>query len=264
MLRTRVITAFALLFGVLFGLFYLPSLYWNWLTLAVVAIGAWEWGGIAAYSKAGRWLFLILTIVSGLAFLVMKIPVGQVYLAAIAFWLLLALPWLLLGWKVRHPLLLAATGWLVLFPVWFALIEFHAKQPGLLFGLMAVVAVADIGAYFSGRAFGKHKLAPSISPGKTWEGVVGGLLGVALYGALWLALEHVLGVGFPGFALLLAMAALSVVGDLFESWLKRQAGIKDSGHILPGHGGVLDRIDGLTPALPLAAATYFVSGFSIF
>jgi phosphatidate cytidylyltransferase len=156
--------------------------------------------------------------------------------------------------------LLAATGWLVLFPTWFALMDFHAMRPALLFGLMAVVAAADIGAYFAGRAFGRHKLAPSISPGKTWEGVVGGLLAVALYGALWLLLESTLTVPFPGFILLLAMASLSVVGDLFESWLKRQAGIKDSGHILPGHGGVLDRIDGLTSALPLAAASYFVSG----
>ncbi len=264
MLKTRVITAFALLFGVLFGLFYLPSLYWGWLTLGVIAIGAWEWGAIAAYPKAGRWAYLALTLIFGLAFFSLKTRVEEVYLVAIAFWLLLALPWLLLGWKVRHPALLAATGWLVLFPTWFALMDFHAMRPALLFGLMAVVSVADIGAYFAGRRFGKHKLAPSISPGKTWEGVVGGLLGVTLYGALWLALEGVLGVPCPGFALLLAMASLSVVGDLFESWLKRQAGVKDSGHILPGHGGVLDRIDGLTSALPLAAALYFVSGVSTF
>lgn len=260
MLRTRVITAFALLFGVLFGLFYLPSLYWGWLTLGVISIGAWEWGGIAAYPKAGRWLYLAMTIVIGLAFFSFRTPVEPVYLAAVAFWLLVVLPWLLLGWRVHQPVLLALTGWMVLFPTWFALMDFHIMRPALLFGLMAVVAVADIGAYFAGRTFGKHKLAPSISPGKTWEGVVGGLLGVSLYGASWTVLESALGVPFPGYALLLAMASLSVVGDLFESWLKRQAGIKDSGHILPGHGGVLDRIDAMTAALPLAAAAYFVSG----
>lgn len=263
MLRTRVITAFALLFGVLFGLFYLPGLYWGWLTLGMIAIGAWEWGGLASYSGIVRWLYLTLTIALGLAFLFLKIPVDPAYPVAVGFWLLLALPWLLLGWKVRHPLVLALVGWVVLFPTWFALMDFHAMRPSLLFGLMAVVAVADIGAYFAGRAFGKHKLAPAISPGKTWEGVAGGLLGVALYGSIWMALESVLNVPFPGYILLLAMASLSVVGDLFESWLKRQAGIKDSGHILPGHGGVLDRIDALTAALPLAAAAYFVSGFSI-
>lgn len=264
MLRTRVITAFALLFGVLFGLFYLPGLYWGWLTLGVIAIGAWEWGGFASYRGFGRWTYLALTIVLGLAFLFLKIPVEPAYPVAVGFWLLLVLPWLLLGWKVRHPHVLGLVGWLVLFPTWFALMDFHAMRPALLFGLMAVVAVADIGAYFSGRAFGKHKLAPSISPGKTWEGVLGGLLGVALYGLLWLLLERELNVPFPGFFLLLAMASISVVGDLFESWLKRQAGLKDSGHILPGHGGVLDRIDALTAALPLAASAYFVSGFSVF
>ncbi|MDO8892991.1 MAG: phosphatidate cytidylyltransferase [Sulfurimicrobium sp.] len=260
MLKTRVITAIALLFGVLFGLFFLPSLYWGWLTLGVIAIGAWEWGAMAAYPKAGRWAYLLLTIVLGLSFFALNARVEEAYLLAVAFWLLLVFPWLLLGWKVRHPALLAATGWMVLFPTWFALMDFHAMRPALLFGLLAVVAVADIGAYFSGRAFGKHKLAPSISPGKTWEGVVGGLLGVALYGALWVWMESILGVPFPGFILVLAMASLSVVGDLFESWLKRQAGIKDSGHILPGHGGVLDRLDGMTAALPLAAAVYFASG----
>ncbi|MFA5242772.1 MAG: phosphatidate cytidylyltransferase [Sulfuricella sp.] len=264
MLKTRVITAFALLLGLLFGLFYLPSLAWSLLTLGVITIGAWEWGGIAAYGRTGRWAYLLLTIAFGLAFFFLQMRVEESYLAAIAFWLLLALPWLLFGWKVRNPLLLAATGWLVLFPTWFALMDFHAMRPALLFGLLAVVAVADIGAYFAGRAFGRHKLAPAISPGKTWEGVAGGLLGVTLYGALWMALEGSLGVPFPGFVLLLAMAVLSVEGDLFESWLKRQAGIKDSGHILPGHGGVLDRIDAMTAALPLAAAGYFVSGFSPF
>lgn len=260
MLRARVTTAFVLLFILLGGLFYMPSLYWGWFTLAVIAVGAWEWGGLAAYPRWGRWAYLAVTVVFGVAFFLLKAKVEQSYAAAVLFWLLIVLPWLTWGWQVRHPALLAATGWLVLFPTWFALMEFHVMRPALLLGLLAVVSVADIGAYFSGRAFGRHKLAPSISPGKTWEGVVGGLLGVACYGVVWNWLEGIVGVPFPGFLLLLAMAALSVVGDLFESWLKRQAGLKDSGTILPGHGGVLDRIDGLTPALPLAAA-FYVYGF---
>src|SRR5574340_212062 len=99
MLRTRVITAFALLFGVLFRLFYLPSLHWSLLTLGVIAIGAWEWGGMAAYSRTGRWAYLVLTIAFGLSFFALKTRVEEAYLAAIAFWLLLAPPWLLLGWK---------------------------------------------------------------------------------------------------------------------------------------------------------------------
>jgi len=263
MLRTRVITAFALLFLLLGGLFYLPSLYWGWLTLGVISIGAWEWGSLAGYPRVGRWVYLGVTMGFGGAFFVLQTRVEQFYLLAVAFWLLVALPWLAWGWKVRHPALLAATGWVVLFPTWFALMEFHAMRPALLLGLLAVVSVADIGAYFSGRAFGKHKLAPSVSPGKTWEGVFGGLAGVAFYGLAWKLGEGAVDVPFPGFALLLAMAAMSVVGDLFESWLKRQAGMKDSGSILPGHGGVLDRIDGLTSALPLAAA-YYIYGLPAF
>lgn len=260
MLKTRVITALVLLLALLLALFKLPSLYWGWLTLGVVAVGAWEWGALATYPRTGRWAYLALTVIFGAAFFVLKTRVEEFYLAAVVFWLLVALPWLMRGWQVRHPALLAATGWLVLFPTWFALMEFHAMRPALLLGLLAVVSVADIGAYFAGRAFGKHKLAPSVSPGKTWEGVAGGLLGVACYGLAWKSLEGSVAVPFPGFALLLAMAAISVVGDLFESWLKRQAGLKDSGRILPGHGGVLDRIDGMTPALPLAAA-YYLYGF---
>ena len=182
MLRTRVITAFALLFVLLGGLFYLPSLFWGWLTLGVIAIGAWEWGALACFPKTGRWVYLALTLICGALFFVLKIRVEQVYLVALVFWLLVAIPWFAWGWKVRNPVLLAATGWLVLFPTWFALMDLHAIRPALLLGLIAVVSVADIGAYFAGRAFGKHKLAPSVSPGKTWEGVAGGLLAVAL---LW-------------------------------------------------------------------------------
>lgn len=260
MLRTRVITAFALLFTLLGGLFYLPSLFWGWLTLGVIALGAWEWGALACFPGTGRWAYMAVTLLCGAAFFVLRIRVEEIYLLAIIFWLLVAIPWFASGWKVRNPALLAVTGWVVLFPFWFALMDLHAMRPLLLLGLIAVVSVADIGAYFAGRAFGKHKLAPSVSPGKTWEGVAGGLLAVCAYGAAWKVFVATVGVPFPGFVLLLAMAALSVCGDLFESWLKRQAGVKDSGSFLPGHGGILDRIDGMTPALPLAAA-YYIYGF---
>lgn len=256
MLKERVITAFALLFGLLLALFTLPSLFWGWLMLGVIAIGAWEWGGLAFFPRKERWIYVGLTIFFGLAFFAVKARVGLFYLLAVAFWLCVALPWLIRGWQVRQPGVLALTGWLVLFPTWFAMMEFHAMRPALLLALLAVVAAADIGAYFAGRAFGRHKLAPAVSPGKTWEGVAGGLAAVAAYGFAWKSLEASAGVPFPGFTLLLAMAVASVVGDLFESWLKRQAGLKDSGRILPGHGGVLDRLDGMMPALPLAAAYY--------
>ncbi len=130
-----------------------------------------------------------------------------------------------------------------------------------------MVWVADIAAYFAGKRFGRHKLAPAISPGKTWEGVVGALAGVAVYGCLlaWIADKQATPISnlFAGSAVLviaalLVLAALSVVGDLFESWMKRGAGLKDSSALLPGHGGILDRIDSLTSTLPLAAFALLV------
>jgi len=142
-----------------------------------------------------------------------------------------------------------------------AIVELQARSPWLVLAAMAIVWIADTAAYFSGRAFGRRKLAPQVSPGKTWEGVYGGLAAVGLY-ALALVPLAAEG-GFKGvvaplsvivwIALALALAALSVVGDLCESLLKRQAGVKDSGRLLPGHGGVLDRIDALLAAMPAAA-----------
>jgi phosphatidate cytidylyltransferase len=138
----------------------------------------------------------------------------------------------------------------VLLPTWLALGYLREISPNLLLAILMVVWVADSAAYFAGRQFGKRKLAPAISPGKSWEGVWGALAGVTLFGAMAAVLAS------ASWWLIVAfwvMTVLSIVGDLFESWMKRVAGIKDSGAILPGHGGVLDRIDGLTSTLPAAA-----------
>jgi len=147
-------------------------------------------------------------------------------------------------------------GWAVLIPTGLAMMDLRENSPWLLLGIMVLVWVADISAYFSGRKFGKHKLAPSISPGKTWEGVIGALLGVSVcvllawglsgYGHLVMFLPVILLASW-------CWVGLAVIGDLFESAVKRQAGVKDSGALLPGHGGLLDRIDALTSTLPLAA-----------
>jgi phosphatidate cytidylyltransferase len=158
---------------------------------------------------------------------------------------------------------LALCGWVLIIPTGFALIQLRTLGPWVLLCVLTVIFLSDSAAYFAGRVFGRHKLAPAISPGKTWEGVVGALLAVSVYAA-WLM------VGLPqhnsvlmraaqvsGWAFLpwvLLIVVLGIEGDLFESWIKRCAGAKDSGHLLPGHGGVLDRIDALTAALPLAAA----------
>jgi len=163
-------------------------------------------------------------------------------------------PWLARGWPARSPLLLAAAGWILLVPMWLALVRLQA-EPGRLLAVMGIIWIADIAAYFAGRAWGTHKLAPAISPGKTWEGVAGAVVAVAVYYVVlgnvawdWTGLQ-----GAGGAALFAGVLLMSVVGDLFESWIKRQAGMKDSGTLLPGHGGILDRIDSMTSSLPLAA-----------
>jgi phosphatidate cytidylyltransferase len=156
---------------------------------------------------------------------------------------------------------LAIVGWVVLVATWVAVVALQTSSPGLLLAMMAIVWIADTAAYFTGRRFGRRKLAPSISPGKTWEGVYGALAAVAIYALLLVPLAAAAGSTRPldavataiWVALALLLTGLSIIGDLFESQLKRQRGVKDSGGILPGHGGVLDRIDALTAAMPPAA-----------
>ena len=149
---------------------------------------------------------------------------------------------------------------MVLLPTWLALVLLRHLGPWALLGIMALVWIADIAAYFTGRAFGRRKLAPQISPGKTWEGAYGAVAGVLIYG---LAVYFLAGsaVILPVLLLiptLLVLTAVSIIGDLFESLLKRQAGIKDSSQLLPGHGGILDRIDSLTSTLPLVTLLWLV------
>jgi phosphatidate cytidylyltransferase len=161
------------------------------------------------------------------------------------------------------PWVLGLAGMLVIWPLWAAIVELRTASPWLLLAIMALVWIADIAAYFAGRRFGRRKLAPAISPGKTWEGVLGALVAVLAYGIVLDVLAHsrvtVLTPFFDGLwggiavLAMLALVALSVLGDLFESWMKRGAGRKDSSSLLPGHGGVLDRIDALTSTLPVAA-----------
>jgi phosphatidate cytidylyltransferase len=149
----------------------------------------------------------------------------------------------------------------LLLPVWLALVQLRQAGPLTLLAIMSVVWLADIGAYFAGRSFGKHKLAPAISPGKTWEGAIGGAVAVLAYGLLLSSkLPPTLAGNLPLLLMVLVLlTAISILGDLFESLLKRQAGLKDSSNVLPGHGGVLDRIDSLTSTLPLVALVWLVT-----
>lgn len=258
MLKARVLTALLLLPSFLAALFYLPNTYWALLMLGMVLVGAHEWANISGLSGWRGWTYVLLTLLLGLALLPeASRPSGMLYVVAAVFWVILVPLWLNRQWRSRNPPMLALTGWVVLLPTWQALVELRAAGAGLLLGLMAVVWIADTAAYFAGRRFGKHKLAPAISPGKTWEGVAGAFLGVTIYGVAWFSWDRAavpFSAGLPlGLLLLWLLTVFSILGDLFESWAKRVGGVKDSGKLLPGHGGVLDRIDALTAVLPVAA-----------
>jgi len=169
--------------------------------------------------------------------------------------------WLIYRWPLPKSALGVAIGLLLILPTWLALVQLRQAGALALMAIMAIVWLADIAAYFFGRALGRHKLAPSISPGKTWEGAAGGGLAVIVYG--FVLSPRLPGVLSQNFLLLLlvliVLTAISVTGDLFESLLKRQAGLKDSSNVLPGHGGVLDRIDSLTSTLPLVALVWLAT-----
>lgn len=260
MLKARVLTAVALLAAFLACLFYLPVLYWNGVVLLAVFVGAKEWAAFARYELPLKWIYAVLTAALTLGLMLAGSDVALLFfLLAALCWVLLVPLWLGFAWGTSNPFLMAVTGWLVLLPTMLALVQLHA-MPWLLLALMAIVWLADISAYFSGRRFGRHKLAPAISPGKTWEGVLGGLVAVALYAGVLFRLttlpHRLFGDGVWGLMLFVValwlLTCFSILGDLFESWMKRQAGLKDSGNLLPGHGGLLDRIDALTSTLPLA------------
>ncbi len=260
MLKTRLATAFFLIAGFLLALFLLPDLYWALFMLAFIVIGAWEWGRLTRFSVRGQAIFAGFAALIGMGMLPDAWPetisglqhrvLFWSMLAAAPFWLVLVPAWLITHRKIASKPLLVLSGTLVLLPAWLALVYLRKVSPWLVLVVVMVVAIADSAAYFSGKAFGRRKLAPQISPGKTWEGVIGAAVAVGLFG---LSLSFIYHFSLWLIVGLLLLMVLSVIGDLFESLLKRQAGLKDSGDILPGHGGVLDRIDGLTSTLPLAA-----------
>jgi phosphatidate cytidylyltransferase len=261
MLRQRVITAVILLILFLAALFSLPALGWVMLVVVIVMQATLEWARLSKLpghmTNAYWWGTLV--IIAALVWLdEARHPMLHmaVYMASLILWVAVVPLWLWLKWKLQSPLVMAAVGWGVIIPTGLAMIDLRQSSPWILLGIMALVWVADSAAYFTGRKFGKTKLAPSISPGKTWEGVIGALLGVSLYVVLaWSASPYSQLMRYLPNVLIASWCwvGLAVVGDLFESAIKRQAGVKDSGELLPGHGGLLDRIDALTSTLPLAA-----------
>lgn len=265
MLKSRIITAVILLSLLLLVLLALPDAWWTGLVVLMVMQGTLEWSKLSRIAGRNAYVYGALTLCIMLAIVwsdAGNVDAGQtlphllIYAVAALFWLIIVPTWLIVGWKVENQLLMCLAGWAVMIPTGLAMLDLYALSPLILLFVMCLVWVADIGAYFAGRRFGKNKLAPSISPGKTWEGVAGALLGATIYVALvWNISAYADHRGVLPVLLLASWwwVGLAIIGDLFESAIKRQAGVKDSGALLPGHGGLLDRIDALTPTLPLAA-----------
>ncbi len=254
MLKLRVLTAVVALGALLVVLFVLPPAIAQGAFAALILAGAWEWSGFLRPEKAAvRFVYVGLIaalLVAASVGLANEFAVGVILKVALAWWLI-ALFWVFVFPTPIPKLAGWICGALVLIPAYLAIMSLYSLQPALLLFVLIIVWVADIGAYFTGKRFGKVKLAPKISPGKTWEGVFGGLLAVAalaLVRARWLDIEIAVLLPFC-----LAVAIISIIGDLTVSMFKRNAGVKDSGRLFPGHGGVLDRIDSVTAAAPLFA-----------
>jgi len=258
MLKARILTSLVLIPLFLAALFYLPEMYWALLMLVIITIGAWEWASMNRLGGRG-WVYPAVTFAVGVLAVAVT-DTSYVFiqqhllfwglLASAIFWTFFVPIWLSGRFRIRNLVGVAVIGWVILIPTWLAFVSLHRIKPELLLALLVAVWIADSAAYFAGKRFGRHKLAPKISPGKTWEGVLGAWLAVSVYG---LVLCSTLGIT-PWIILgLWGITVLSIMGDLLESLVKRHAEVKDSGRLLPGHGGVLDRIDGLTSSLPLAA-----------
>jgi phosphatidate cytidylyltransferase len=272
MLKLRIITALVLLAVFLPAFFASSAEPLAWLTLVLIAAGAWEWGrlmGLSTLRSFGLgFLCVVLCLGSWKLFELPLHTTPNVWACAVALWVLVG-AWMLRGgiaaWSSVHIATKLIGGTLALWLCWLAI--FQAKRVGInyMLSIFVLVWIADIAAYFAGRSFGLRKLAPSLSPSKSWEGVWGGICAVWILAFSWVWADQMAMFDSPSiYSLLYAqgwvyflvsvtfLTAMSVVGDLVESMVKRTAGVKDSSQLLPGHGGVLDRVDALLPTLPLA------------
>ena len=275
MLKSRLITAFILIPIVIAALFWLPPVGFEIVTLVISMLAAWEWGQFSGFASRSQRIWLALLCGLLLAFMLITLPayqhlvqlpqVSNTLWAALGWWivallLVLCYPGSASLWRTSRPLRLIF-GLLTIVPFFWgmlALRQYHYESDHFagawwLLYVMLLVWGADSGAYMFGRLFGKHKLAPKVSPGKTWEGFLGGLVTAALISCLF-SLFVPLQLSLSTLLICSVIATLaSVLGDLTESMFKREAGIKDSGNLIPGHGGILDRIDSLTAAVPVFA-----------
>lgn len=266
-LQKRVITAAILAPSVIGAILWLPPIVVSILLGIIVAIGAWEWSGLAQLESASqRYTYTGALIVC----LVLSYWVSLEWILGIAVLWWLCATGMVLSYPrptavgPHHFYIRAIAGFLVLIPAWKTLtflLEMRGSGTYIVLYILVLMWVADSGAYFAGRRFGRTKLAPAVSPGKTWEGVVGALVLTAIFTfiyARWSGSDNL----HTGILVLLGMLTvmMSIVGDLLESLFKRQAGIKDSGAIFPGHGGVLDRIDSITAAAPIYVTGLWFAG----
>jgi len=264
MLKQRILTAVVAAALMIWAVFGLSSAWFAMFLAALLVPAALEWAALCAVRNwLQRWLYaLLLLAICALVWYAQSAALGTAILViAVVFWLFALMQVVTFAGRIddqcNRVLTALLVGTLVLIPTWLSLVMVHELEdrgPVLVLLLLLLVWAADTGAYFSGRRWGKHKLVPAVSPGKTREGLYGGLVGALLVGlaaAIWLQLDN----GYPLLFVLLCVVVtlFAVLGDLFESVVKRQQGVKDSGTLLPGHGGVLDRIDSLTAAGPAFA-----------
>jgi phosphatidate cytidylyltransferase len=267
MLKSRILTALVLALALLAVLFWLPE-HWSVLAFGVTfTVGAWEWAGFGALHGTAARVGYAIVIALLLLFSWLwtrELENALILMAAACAWWIVAFLWLALNPMWRQPVLALFCGIPVLVPAFAALARLQvashgfARGPDVVLWLLLLVFAADIGAFFAGRSLGRLKLAPRVSPGKTWEGAAGGLIMVML--VAWAGAVHFsLTVPFM-LAFGCGVGVFSIVGDLTESMFKRAASLKDSSALLPGHGGLLDRLDSITAAAPLYALGLFGSG----
>ncbi len=268
MLKQRIITALILAPLVLGAIYYLSTPVVAIILGLIILIGAWEWAGLSGFeSLQSRAIYAGITAL--LMFvsypLITKVSMNIFLIVACLWWLIALI--VIVSSQIKGSLpkqnnwLFLIVGFVVLVPAWMSILYLHGLGSEWVLFLLALIWTADIGAYFAGRALGRHKLADKISPGKSWEGVIGGLVAVLLIAMLFLPkLMGSENISTAMILLCLATALISVLGDLTESVVKRISGKKDSGNILPGHGGVMDRIDSLTAAAPIFTAGLILLG----
>jgi phosphatidate cytidylyltransferase len=268
MLKTRIITAIILIAAFLPALFLASNIVWALIMLAVSVAAIYEWANLINLPKRLSLFYSAIYVAFGAILLILLEHYGfhwlfyqslLIFAMSVILWLLLVPVLLAKYFILQNKTGLMVLGFLTIMPLWLALIFAKGANPWLLLSLLATIWIADSTAYFAGKNFGKHKLAPSISPGKTWEGVLGAFIGVTIFATVLYCSGLTTNVAV--FPLLWIVTALGVVGDLFESLIKRQFNKKDSGNSLPGHGGILDRIDGLLPSLPIAVLAIYLFNY---